>query len=360
MSGAESAPPGGRVIVIVLVYRGADIAIECLSSVLASDYPDFRVVVLDNSSPDGAYARLKAWAGGAPPPPITNSPIGAAANTTGPLDFAERAPGDAPSDTASLPRLTLVETGANLGYAGGNNVALRWLQNLSDWDYAWILNPDTVIARDAMPALIKKCAGDPRLGAVGARIAYYNQPDVIQEWGGAKYRPWRGTGRLLGLGHPASESVDESRVAEELSYVSGASLFFTREFLRRAGPMDESYFLYFEEADWCRRRGDLKLGYAHEARVYHRLGSSIGSSTSYRDRSPLSIGWSLCNRFRFARKFYRGALPFIYLSSYIDIARMVLAGAFANAWLEFKLINGLAPFPAAPDTGRNGRGASAG
>lgn len=351
---------GGRVIVIVLVYRGADIAIECLSSILASDYPDFRIILLDNASPDGAYEGIRAWADGAKPPAITNSPIGASDNAAGPLDFEERAPGSAPPNTAALRRLTLVQTGANLGYAGGNNVALRWLQNLGDWDYAWILNPDTVIASDAMAALVKKCESESRLGAVGARIAYYDRPDIIQEWGGAKFRPWRGSGRLLGLGHPASEPVDEVRVAEEMSYVSGASLFFTREFLQRAGAMDEDYFLYFEEADWCRRRGDLKLGYAHQARVYHRHGSSIGSSTFSRGQSPLSVSWSLRNRFRFARKFYPGSLPLIYLSSYIDIARMLLKGTFANAWLEFKLINGLEPFPVPPQTGLTGRGPAAG
>jgi len=352
MDAAARAP--GRVIVIVLVYRGADIAIECLSSVLASDYPDFRIIALDNASPDGAYKQIEAWASGAAAPPaILQSPIGAQANFAGPIDFAERAPGDEPRDSASLPRVTLVQTGANLGYAGGNNVALRWLENMRDWDYAWVLNPDTVIASDTMRALAAKCAGNPSLGAVGARIADYREPSRILEWGGAQYRAWRGTGRLLGHGHLTSEPVDEARIAQDLSWVSGASLFFTREFLRRAGPMDDSYFLYFEEADWCLRRGSLKLGYAHDARVYHRLGSSIGSSTSYRQRSAFSIGWSLRNRFRFARKFHASALPLIYLSSYIDIARMLMAGAFANAWLEFCLINGLKRFPEPPaKTGR--------
>ena len=144
------------------------------------------------------------------------------------------------------------------------------------------------------------------------------------------------------------EPVDEAHVARKLDYVSGASLFFTREFLARAGAMNEGYFLYFEEADWCRRRGDLKLGYAHEARLYHRLGASIGSSTSYRARSPLAISWALKNRFRFARKFCPWALPLIYFSSYIDVIQMLRAGAFANAWLEFKLLNGLEPYPEAP------------
>jgi hypothetical protein len=358
MPGGAGCAPNGRVIVIVLTYRGADVAIECLSSVLASDYPDFRIIALDNASPDGAYAQLKAWAGGAAPPPIAQSPIGATSNAKGPLDFAEREPGAAPADTASLPRLTLVQTGANLGYAGGNNVALRWLQKLTDWDYAWILNPDTAIALDAMAALVRKCTSDPALGVVGARICFYDRPDVIQEWGGARHRPLRGTGRMLGLGRSAAEPVDETRIAVEMDYVSGASLFFTPQFLRRASLMDEGYFLYFEEVDWCRRRGDLKLGYAHDARVYHRLGGSIGSSTSYRDRSAFSISWSLRSRFRFARKFHPWSLPAVYLSSYIDIARMLSQGAFANAWLEFKLINGIAPFLTPPSAA--GRGADVG
>lgn len=360
MGGALSQRRSGRVIVIVLTYRGADIAIECLWSVLESSYPDFRIIVLDNASPDGTYARIKEWAGGASPLPIADSPIGAKANAKGPLDYAERRPDEAPHDTASLPAVTLVQTGANLGYAGGNNVALKWLQQLTDWDYAWILNPDTVIARDAMSALAKKCASDPSLGVVGARITFYDRPEIIQQWGGAEHRPLRGTGRLLGLGHSAAESVDEARIETEMDFVSGAAMFLTPEFLCRAGTMDEDYFLYFEEADWCRRRGDLRLGYAHEAQVYHRLGSSIGSSNSYRKMSPLSISWSLRNRFRFARKFYPRALPVIYLTSYIDIARMLSQGAFGNAWLEFKLLNGIMPFPEPPARDAVKRGAAAG
>ena len=348
MTGALREQALGRVIVIVLTYCGADIAIECLSSVLASQYPDFRIILVDNASPDGAFDRIKSWANGAPPPHVVRSPIGAEANAAGPLDCEERRPEDAPRDTASLKRLTLVQSGANLGYAGGNNIALRWLMKLGDWQYAWILNPDTVIAGDAMAALARKCSGDSALGVVGARLTFYDRPEIIQQWGGARLRLLRGTGQLLGLGHAAAEPVDEERIAAKMDFVSGASMFFTPAFLARAGTMDEDYFLYFEEADWCRRLGDLRLGYAHEARVYHRLGSSIGSSTHYRRISPLSLTWSLRNKFRFARKFNPKTLPTVYLSSYIEIVQMLLRGAFGNAWLQFKLLNGLKRFPLPP------------
>jgi GT2 family glycosyltransferase len=331
------------VVVIVLMYGVPDQAIECVSSVMRSDYRSFRVILLDNASPDGAYGAVRGWMRGeCPPPNVDKSPLKDFEMAAGPLDHVEREPDARVDGIRSLPLLTLVETGANLGYAGGNNIALRWLQANDDWGYAWILNPDAVVDPGAMRALVARCTQDPGIGPVGARTSFYDQPERLQQWGGGAYRKLRGTGANLGLGRSAEEAVDRAEVERKLDYVAGSSFFFPRAFLERAGLMDDTYFLYYEEADWCLQRGDMKLGYAHAARVYHRHGASAGSSVSYRALSPLAIRWSVRNRFRFARKFYPWTLPTVYLSTYVEIVRMIMHGAFANAWLVFKCANGLA------------------
>jgi len=339
---SPSAPAStSRVVVVILMYRGAEQAIECVSSVLASRHGDFRIVLLDNSSPDGALDRVRQWARGEMNAmPIGATPVGAEHATCGPIDHGERAANDAPDEIASLPLLTLVPTGANLGYAGGNNVALKWLRHCRDWDYAWILNPDTVVDPAALPALVRRSSADPALGPVGARVCFYDRPNTVQQWGGGRFCRWRASARLLGSERAADELVDERSVECALDYVTGASLFFSRDFLDRTGLMDERYFLYYEEIDWC-RSGAMPLGYAHDAVVYHRLGGSIGSSMTHRKASPLSIRCMYRSRLLFTRKFFPWRLPTVYLGTYLDIARMIQRGAWRNAWLVFKTINGL-------------------
>ena len=333
-----------RVVVIILMYRRADHAIECVSSVLRSDHPEFRILLLDNNSPDGAYDHVRSWAAGTTAPPkIHGGPLPGHSIRTGPLDCQELRASDPLPAYAELLKLTLVQTGANLGYAGGNNVALRWLERRDDWDYAWILNPDTVVEPRTMSALLDRIEREPGLGPVGARVSFYDRPDELQQWGGGVYRRLRGAGRNLGLGHLASEPIDPGRIERAMDYVSGSSMFFSRAFLAHAGPMDERYFLYFEEVDWCRKRGTFRLGYAHDARVYHRHGGSIGSSTKHAEISPLSLRWSYRNRFVFTRRYLPWALPTVYLGTFFDMARMAAKGSWKNAWLIFKVVHGLEP-----------------
>jgi hypothetical protein len=326
------------------MYRGADQAIECVSSVLRSEHSDFRILLLDNKSPDVAFERMRAWANGEiAPPSATGGPLPDHTVARGPIDHQVLEPGAALPAYESLRKVTLIQTGANLGYAGGNNVALRSIKDRDDWDYAWILNPDTVVEPGTMSALLARIEREPRLSPVGARISFYDTPDTLQQWGGGAYRRLRGAGRNLGLGHSASEPVDQAAIERELDYVSGSSLFFSNAFLTQAGLMEESYFLYFEEVDWCLKRGDFKLGYAHDARVYHRHGGSIGSSTKHTEISPLSLRWSYRNRFVFTRKFLPWALPTVYLGTFFDMARMASKGSWKNAWLIFKVVHGLEP-----------------
>lgn len=335
-------PP--RVVVLILMYGHPDDAIEAASSVLASDYPDFRVILLDNASPDGAYDAVKAWADGRREPPTVAALPGIEPVRRGPIDYAEYRADDRP-EIAALPPLSLVETGGNLGYAGGNNVALRWLMASQDWDYAWILNPDAVADPAAMRALVERASADPKMGLIGSRLHFYDRPDVVQCRSGGRFITSVGRGLVDGLGLPAATLDDRDGVERAINYVSGASLFLTRDFLQQVGLMEERYFLYFEEIDWAFRRGSFKLGYAADALIYHKLGSSIGSSNDKKKRSPTSIYWSYRNRFVFTQKFAPWALPTVFLGVGLEVVRMALTGCWKQAWQTLLIMLGLGGRP---------------
>ena len=107
----------------------------------------------------------------------------------------------------------------------------------------------------------------------------------------------------------------------ELHFISGASMLVSKAFLAKAGLMDESWFLYFEEIDWAFRREELTLSVASHAIVHHRAGASIGSGSGRRVDSAFSVYFMYRNRLRFARRWTPFLLPSVYLWSWAMLVR---------------------------------------
>lgn len=328
----ERQPPvraaaGPRVVVVVLTYGGADYAADACRSLLRSESCEYRLIFIDNASPDNTFDSLRAFA---------------AAEG---IDHQVTAP-DAPgADFEAMPRLTLMQSGANLGFAGGNNVAVRWLMRGRGWDYLWLLNPDTLVEPQTMAALAARGTERPDAGIIGARICCDPDRDVIQNYAGGKIWKVLGVGRNLGLGAPADAPVDVAAIEAELDFVVGCSMFVPRRFLEEVGLMEEGYFLYYEEFDWCLRRGDYALAYAHDAIVYHRLGAAIGSSTKRGGISPFSMFWNIRNRFKVAHRFYPYYLPTVYLGCWLEILRMASAKSWRNIGVILTTMHGLKTRP---------------
>ena len=149
-----------RVYVALLNWNGWGDTLECLESLFRSDYSDFQVIVCDNGSEDGSMDHLEAWAEGRvdiaggcrdqrlarfsfPPAP---KPIPYVVHGRGAAEA-----GGGGSDSSA--RLILIESGANLGFAGGYNIALRYALARDDFAYIWLLNNDTVVNGDALSAV---------------------------------------------------------------------------------------------------------------------------------------------------------------------------------------------------------------
>lgn len=290
------------IAVVVVTYRAADFITECLDSLLATRYPALRIIVVDNRSPDGTADVVAAW--------------GEAAAARHGVRFERIARGAADADPTS--DAILVDAGANLGFAGGVNCGLDIGLDDAACDLFWILNPDTVVEAQTPFALARKARSMGHFAVIGGRVLYLEDPARVQADGGRLHK-FAGTAISVNIG--AAEKQHPMPSAESLDYIPGVSMLVSREFIEIAGPMPEHYFLYFEEIDWQLRRGTLPLAIEPSARVFHRAGASIGSASTSRGASPLSIYFTCRNLPRFVRRWSPWKLPFAYLLAYYKLVR---------------------------------------
>lgn len=342
---------------IVLVnWNGCEDTIECLESLFRLDYPDFQIVVCDNDSTDDSLSRIKAWAEGSHPAPPPTSP--SLRNLTfppipKPIACVElvRATAENGSVDADGAPLVLIRTGGNLGFAGGSNVGLRYLQARGDFDYAWLLNNDTVVDPASLKRLVEEFARLPEAGICGSTLLYYDDPQKIQALGGGYYCQWIGLPWLFGRWRRLSPyHLEAGHVHRLMNYVVGASMLVSRDFIDQVGLMSEDYFLFFEETDWAwRGHGRFRLGWAPRSFVYHKVGRSIGTSTDPRKKSALCDYYALRNRLLFTRRFCRVALPTIWLSLLGAFVVRLLTGRSDLAASAWRLLTGR---PVAPPVSR--------
>ena len=310
-----------RVYVVLVNYNGWRDTIECLESLLRSDYPDFRVIVCDNASPNDSFSRMLAWANGAEQPAAVSGPMGCYSVPPLPKPLRhEVLAGDRPARQIDVP-LAFVRIASNLGFAGGCNVGIRYALADPATACVWLLNNDTVVPPDSLSRAMAKMQATPHAGMCGSSLLFYDRPLMVQAAGGGILNKWTGTTRGLGAFHDLA-SIDESDALRHLDYIAGAALLVSRPFLETVGLMNEDYFLYYEELDWARRAsGRFTLAYAKDSIVYHKEGGSIGTSSDPAQRSPLADAYGVRNRIRFMRRFYPFALPSVYLA---------LVGAIVN------------------------------
>ncbi len=250
------------VYVILLNYKGSQDTIECLESLVDLDYPDYTVVVCDNASPDDSEKNILAWA----------------EKNRGRISFK------------------FLQTGANLGFSGGNNVGIRYAMDHGA-AYIWLLNNDTVVDSGALAGMVKKMETNDSIGICGSRLmSYYHRDEVVGLAG------WN-CPLTAGGGH-----IVDTRDLHRFTYIIGASMLFRREVFENIGLLQEDYFLYFEELDIAERiRDKYEMDVALESIVYHKEGASIGNQTAF------SEFYLLKNCLKYTWRFHRLCFPTVLL-----------------------------------------------
>ena len=216
------------VFVIVLNYNGRKYLKDCLSSLESQTYADCRVIVCDNASTDDSIEYIKH----------------------------------------NFPSTIIIQNKKNLGFAEGNNVAIKFALKQGT-DYVFLLNNDTVLEKDLIERLVKVAKINNKIGIVGPKILDIRDTSFVQEIG------W--TCDIFGFPIAIREEKSGKQTISEVFYVSGCAMLIKQELLDRVGLFDEEYFMFAEDLDLCWRA--QLAGYLilvdRAARVYHASGGSI-------------------------------------------------------------------------------------
>lgn len=303
-----------KAFIIILNYNGWADTIECLESVLRIDYPNYRVVVVDNHSADGSPEYLQAWAKGdldvwiKPLHPLRQLSYPPVKKPLPYLEYRQSDLGDNryPPDTGieSSPKtssqqpLIFIRAEQNLGFAGGNNLGLKYALAESG-DYVLLLNNDTVVTPSFLTALIRQAEELPYSAILGGNIFYYDLPQRVWAAGGGNISKFTAMSRHQ---FPAKGKKNTGSANREMDYVTGCLMLIKREILEKTGLFDENYFLYYEESDLCYRAGQAgyPCGHTPEAVIYHKVSAAV------QPVSTVGTYYMTRNRHYFIKKYYRG------------------------------------------------------
>ena len=193
----------------------------------------------------------------------------------------------------------------------------------------WVLNPDTEPEAYALAALVERAETGGK-GMVGSTILDVERPNEIRCRGGLHWQRLAARAIAIGLGEPLNAPYDVSAIEAAMDSPSGASMYVTRQCLEKIGPMDESYFLFFEDLDWGLRAKSCGLGYASASIVWHKRGTTTGSAKSLAKIPRLSIYLEHRNGIHFVRRHFPWTLPVRVAISFLYAVRFLIHRAPEN------------------------------
>ncbi|MEM3432914.1 MAG: glycosyltransferase family 2 protein [Candidatus Methanomethyliaceae archaeon] len=266
-------------VVIVNWNRGVD-TVRCIASVLASDYPCFELVLVDNGSTDRS------------------------------ADVIQQV----------YPELPILRNLRNLGFTGGYNTGIREVLRRGV-DYVFLLNNDAVLEPSALTLLAKAAMAHPTAGFLGPVICTLEDRRTILSAGGTLLRGWKPCHRAIG-------EVDKGQfdTVTEVDYLSGCALLVSRKAIDTVGLLDEDYFAYHEDIDWCYRgkQAGFKVLVVPQAKIWH-------PDTRRRDEnSPLVTYYVARNSLLFAKKHRFGAI--VLLRMFFQYLRVLTSWTVRPRW----------------------------
>ncbi len=246
------------VCVIITAWNEVEKTLACLETAVDQTYPNYTILLVDNGSQQ----------------PLIQAVVD------------------------QFPQVETLRNERNLGFAGGYNQGLLHAL-LDDFDLFFLLNNDTLLAPDCLEALVAEYLAAPDVGLVTAKIYYAAEPKRIWTVGNA-LSPW-----VLDIKGGGDKQIDTGQWENprDIDFVPFCSVLLSRTVLEDVGLLDEDFFLYYEDMDYCRRArlAGFRLRYAPRAKLWHLVSASSGG----RD-SPLERYWMAQSSGRYFRKHGRG------------------------------------------------------
>lgn len=255
------------VYIILVNYNGYKDTIECVNSLKKISYKNYKIVVVDNASSDNSVEILME----------------------------------------ELSNCMIIESKKNIGFAGGNNLGIKYALN-HNADYIMLLNNDTIVESQFLNDMINSFNVNNKIGIVGCKIMYYPEKNII--WYGGGYIDWF---KFIGA-HYGMRQIDKGQCnnKKEIDFVTGCCMLVKREVFEKVDLLSEDYFMYFEDVDFCVKvkNAGFMIWYNPEAVIYHKVGLSSGG-----EESSFSIEWCTRNRLLFMNKYKNNVSKFNFMLS---------------------------------------------
>ena len=282
------------VSIIILNWNGWSDTVECLESIYHLNYYNYQVIVVDNNSSDDSIRKINDYAMGKLEfksnffkYDTTDKPIEIVrygGKNSGKIKFSNY-----------KKQLIIIENKKNYGFAKGNNIGMEYaLKNLNS-DYILLLNNDTVVDKEFLRILVREGEIDPKIGFLGPKMYYYDNPDIIWCIGGKI--DWK-LARGLHVGINETD-IGQYPTKIDFDYINGSCLLIKRRVLEEIGLFDEKFFLYFEETDLALRASKKKYKntYIPNAKIWHKVSKSGGGI-----KKEIGLYYITRNRWFFMKK----------------------------------------------------------
>lgn len=274
-------PPS--VLIVIINWNNLQDTLACLESLQKIDYANYKILVVDNSADGNLKSEIHS----------------------------------------RYPETLLVEAGSNLGFTGGNNLGLSYAltQNI---EFTLLLNADTEVDPLFLQHLVDALKSDDTAGIAGPSIYYYDQPQIF--WSAGGEIDWqRGDTRMAGIGE--IENRQYGSAPRPVDFVSGCALMIKMSITEKTGFLDDRFFAYYEEAEWCVRcaRNGHRILHVPQAKIWHKI------SPESREASPLVHYYMTRNRLLFLRVTRAGIKPWINTLLF-DFAKRLISWSIKPRW----------------------------
>jgi hypothetical protein len=257
-----------KVSIILLNYNGYEDTIECLKSLQKLQYSSLEVIVVDNKSPDNSVSEIKSF--------LSEN------CTYNEIDNIYISPGFS---------IKFILSDFNGGYGFGNNIGINYAIN-NGADYLLVLNNDVLVTPDFIEPLLKRSIQNHNIGILCGKILYH--PEVDKVWfSGGSYS--LATGRTKHFNFNKLDKNIKLKEQDKTTFISGCCWFIPSAVINKVGLIDDSYFMYAEDLEFCHRvqKHGYTLEYVPESIIYHKVGSTTGRDSDF------SVFWCTKNTIRF-------------------------------------------------------------
>jgi GT2 family glycosyltransferase len=255
------------VSIITINWNSLPVTCEFLESIKKQNtYPNIEVIVVDNHSKECPAAKLEAV----------------------------------------YPEIILIRNDKNLGFSGGNNTGMAHAKG----DYFFIVNNDTEFTPGLIEGLLEIFEQYPDAGAVSPKFHYFFQKGTIEYAGFESVNIFTGRNGMVGSRQKDEGQYDQVTVT---NYAHGGGMLVPRKVVEEVGLMNETFFLYYEELDWCTqiKKKGYKIYYQPKSLIYHKESMTTGKS------SPLKAFYLTRNRILFMRRNVRMPGFFVFMAYFV-------------------------------------------